>query len=193
MHIWTVGKLPSKYHGVVLPLTILHGVRKSRISFMNLKGAQQQIERNHPESYLSFPTASPLTGFWWWESTKCLGFSMVYLRSDSMWTVPLTPHHPFLSCFRLLLTFRKPVLLRTGTWREKNKWLMSSREKYQGHLWFWVSTASSLLGKKTKQLFQTQACNQKPTRNITSDSRFIPPTKHSIVTAFNENIWRPPF
>ena len=49
---------------------------------------------------------------------------------------------------------------------------MSSQQKYQAHLWFWVSSVSSLL-KKTKALasdlwLQTQACNQKPTMNTTS-------------------------
>lgn len=45
------------------------------------------------------PTAasSPLTGFWCMESTKCRGFSMVYLRSRMVWEPVPSLHIPFLA------------------------------------------------------------------------------------------------
>lgn len=39
----------------------------------------------------------PLTGFWCMESTKCRGFSMVYLRSRMVWEPVPSLHIPFLA------------------------------------------------------------------------------------------------
>ena len=123
-YIWCIyeldGKLPSKIPWCCFTLNNSPWVLKSN-QFYEPQGARQQIERNHPESYLSFPDSLTI------DRLLVVGVHKVpwVLNGilevpDSMWTVPLTPH-PFLSCFRLLLTFRKPVLLRTGTWKRKNK------------------------------------------------------------------------
>lgn len=43
-----------------------------------------------------FPNWLPLMGFWWRESTKLRGFSMVYLRSRTVCMPPPSLHWPFL-------------------------------------------------------------------------------------------------
>lgn len=52
-----------------------------------------------PRPRVPTATSSPLTGFWCMESTKCRGFSMVYLRSRMVWEPVPSLHIPFLALF----------------------------------------------------------------------------------------------
>lgn len=80
-------------------LWILNKQKKDSLDLINPKNQRKQTERNHPESVCLLLPSSPLTGFWWCESTKCLGFSMVYLRSRMVCDPFPSLHIPFFDAF----------------------------------------------------------------------------------------------
>jgi len=47
--------------------------------------------------YVIHKPSLPLTGFWWRESTKLRGFSMVYFKSRTVCEPPPSDHSPFLT------------------------------------------------------------------------------------------------
>lgn len=96
-------KAPSKVPRCSLTLKdslwVLSKLKKDSLDLLNPKNQREQTERNHPEFVCLPLPCSPLTGFWWCESTKCLGFSMVNLRSRMVCEPFPSLHTPFLDAF----------------------------------------------------------------------------------------------
>lgn len=115
-----------------------------------------RASRNHSESHQSFPASLTIDGLLVvWVHKVPWVLNCILEVPDSMWTVPLTPH-PFLGCLRLLLTFWKPVLFRTGMW-EINGCLVSAQHKYQAFLWLWVLSAPLPLKRPKSICFRSTA------------------------------------
>lgn len=67
-----------------------------------------------------FPNWLPLMGFWWRESTKLRGFSMVYLRSRTVCMPPPSLHWPFLEALAWSSNSQSLAWSGLGTHKQEN-------------------------------------------------------------------------